>query len=433
MCIDSDAFARAAGKRALLLRHTNMSRQETSTATELLAGQDQAPDASAGINVCPRNQAAMTAREAIVSALLTVFESTFARTFVADIKDNEVTRHDEGGWAYEAVHLWFADGNDNAALDGLVSATLANEVRTHYHRLGIDLTNREVALAVASDVAESLGDALPAEIVQAKAGSWIPVTLDGQASPVRAFKVPCHTSGSAAIDTLVKEGVGLSADGGGALWFHGTRFRSFSRLGEMDHVSVSDDPRQGVDFGIGFNMADTLRFAREFVRGEKKIVAVYRDPRSHDDGVKGTLYADASAEWQQLVFIGCRHGRRERTFKRMLRECKLKHVTQSAWIQGPMLKSHMTIARGCRTPADCTPIMKPESEEMEIQLAIRAEPEATRWDSQLIALLVYGAPENSAPTMNIGAGAGAGADADADADAGAGAGAGADADAGAGG
>ena len=77
--------------------------------------------------------------------------------------------------------------------------------------------------------------------------------------------------------------------------------------------------------------------------------------------------------------------------------------------------------------------MKSESEEMEIQLAIRAETEATRWDSQLIALLVYGAPENSAPTMNIGAGAGAGADADADADAGAGAGAGADADAGAGG
>lgn len=156
-------------------------------------------------------------------------------------------------------------------------------------------------------VAESIAAALPAEIVQARAGSWGTVALQGHTDQVHVVQGALNEQSGEAIVALCKSGTGCGGNRPSApLWFHSTRFGSFSTLGEMDiNSKMSGDPRQGRDFGRGSRWVlhgEHTALRSYLARGEQKVVAVYRDPRIKSDDEKGTRYTHACEQWQRRAF-----------------------------------------------------------------------------------------------------------------------------------
>jgi len=351
-------------------------------------------------------------RDTLSSILGGVFKATFVASFVGGITDEELldSPFDVAWWAQEAVETWFEDGDVGASLDGLLHEGEADAVRAYYSGLGWSLDNFDVATVVLGEHLDEIVAALPDVVTDAAGGSWvdckIKVGTDGTVT-VPVYKAGENEKGPDIEEKVKVRKRGLNRDGASKLWYHGARYRKFPDLAKGMCVNPTQPSfRKGNDFGPGFCLADTLRFARKFIRGTKKVVAVYRDPGKSRG--PGTRFDGATELWKKVVCIGCTCGRTHPDFKSALSTSghkQLKDITGSSWIEGPMVNSHINVRNGAK-PAE--PKLKEGTKEMEVQVVVRKEPEAGVWYRGLVAIIVFGCPSPAATTTGAGAGAGAG-------------------------
>jgi len=358
---------------------------------------------------------ALLLRDALSDSLNNMFRADYVASFVAGITDEELLdSFDIAWWAHEAVETWFEDGDMEAPLHGLLNEGEADAVRAHYSALGRSLTNFQVAQVVLEEHLDEMVVGLPAKVTGAVEGTLI--KCETAVGDTRTVRVRVHKARDADSSDDIEHDVRhvcLDGDGSAKLWFHGARSQRFRDVAIGECVSSPNF----YDFGPGFYLVDTLQCARAFLCGKNKVVAVYRDP-SEGRGA-GTRFGGATDLWKEVAGVGCMYGRTSADFKSALTSSGHKDMIGSRWIEGPIVKSHISVRRGTKT---VEPLLKENAKEMEVQVVVREQAEANIWYAGLVAIIVFGCPSPAVDADAQGEGASAGAGAGVGAGAGAGAG-----------
>ena len=237
---------------------------------------------------------------------------------------------------------------------------------------------------------------------QASAGS-------GTGPQVPVLKVPANTQLSDAVRMLVSE---AKSEGDGMdLRFHGTSWDGAFRVATgIDVHRSQSDPRTGLDFGWGFYLAGKAEFASRWaqaVHGTHYAVVVYRDcRRSTGEDCGLTLNGDL---WKQVVALGAQ--KKYKPLQELLKPHVAAGVAKHAWLDSHILHNRTGVLKKGEEPL--------YKLEQGVQLCIRDDDHAKRWDNHLLGVLVFNAAgashtarpagETGAGARGAGAGAGAGA------------------------
>lgn len=244
-------------------------------------------------------------------------------------------------------------------------------------------------LAVLTPVHDA--ETLPDSIAAIAAGTWGDVRRrpydeeDDETVPV--FKVPKGMSREAVVAELLAKTD--SSGSGSTLWYHGTDWDYIA--GVMDEIDVTSSAptlEDGLDFGIGFYMSSTCKYAHDHVRASKCAVFVYRECRRRAGSGAATGHRQGDL-WKQVVYEGVGCGSYKKKFVRALKRLGLG---APAWLEGDLLKTRHKLGRW----QDATPVGGGTQ-----QLCVRDDDHAKAWDKALVAILIIGASDDDAAAGGV--------------------------------